>query len=163
MAEVRATTEISWGGSWALGLSLITVTTAFHAFGIVMILRGLKSSGQLARAHESQIRHPLALAVVVIALVGLLLAVLHGMEAFLWAAAYLLIGAIDSERDAILYSLDSFTTRGAKDLALDPAWRLMGALESADGMLLFGISTAFVFTVIQRIGGIIDELDRSQR
>ncbi len=163
MVEVRATTQISWVGSWALGLSLITVTTAFHAFGIVVILRGLKSSGKLARAHESQIRHPAALAIVVIAVVGLLLTVLHGIEAFLWAAAYLLIGAIDSERDAILYSLDSFTTRGAKDLALDPGWRLMGALESADGMLLFGISTAFVFAAFQRIGGIINELDRPLR
>ncbi len=27
----------------------------------------------------------------------------------------------------------------------------LGALEAADGMLLFGISTAFVFAVIQRI------------
>ena len=26
---------------------------------------------------------------------------------------------------------------------------MMGALEAADGMLLFGISTAFIFTVLQ--------------
>jgi hypothetical protein len=29
-------------------------------------------------------------------------------------------------------------------------WRMMGALESVDGMLLFGISTAFMFAVIQK-------------
>jgi hypothetical protein len=141
--------EITWGGSWCWGLLLITVTTAVHAFGVVMILRGLRSSGQLAGTHE--IRHSLAFAVTVIAIVGLLLAVLHGVEAFLWAATYLLIGAMGSQRDAILYSLDSLTTRGSSGLFLDPEWQLMGALESADGMLLFGISTAFVFTVIQYI------------
>jgi hypothetical protein len=34
-------------------------------------------------------------------------------------------------------------------VTLQPHWRMMGALEAADGMLLFGISTAFVFTVMQ--------------
>ena len=32
-------------------------------------------------------------------------------------------------------------------LNLEPEWQMMGALEAADGMLLFGISTAFVFVV----------------
>ena len=32
---------------------------------------------------------------------------------------------------------------------LQPHWQMMGALEAADGMLLFGISTAFIFTVMQ--------------
>jgi len=32
---------------------------------------------------------------------------------------------------------------------LQPHWQLMGALEAADGMLLFGMSTAFIFTVMQ--------------
>jgi hypothetical protein len=155
--------EIPWGESWGWGLMLITVTTAIHAMGVVVIFRGLQSSGRLARTHERQIRHPLALAVTVIATVGLLLAVLHGLEAFVWAVAYLLIGAIGSEREAMLYSLDSLTTRGTAVLLLDPKWRLMASLESADGMLLFGISTAFVFTVIQRIAGIIDQWDRSLR
>ena len=34
-------------------------------------------------------------------------------------------------------------------LMLHPPWQMMGALEAADGMLLFGISTAFIFTVMQ--------------
>jgi hypothetical protein len=63
----------------------------------------------------------------------------------------------------MLYSLDSFTTRGASGLLLGAEWQLMGALESADGMLLFGISTAFVFMVLQRVVGIIDRLDGSPR
>ena len=32
---------------------------------------------------------------------------------------------------------------------MPPHWRMMGALESVDGMLLFGISTAFIFAVLQ--------------
>ncbi|WP_264716693.1 hypothetical protein [Limobrevibacterium gyesilva] len=85
----------------------------------------------------------------VIGAVGLPLAVLHGIEAMIWAAAYVWLGAIDSPQDAILYSVDSMTTRGASGLTLQPNWRMMGALEAADGMLLFGISTAYIFAVMQ--------------
>ncbi len=41
------------------------------------------------------------------------------------------------------------TTRGASGLTLQQHWRVMGALEAADGMLLFGISTAYIFGVMQ--------------
>ena len=82
--------------------------------------------------------------------VGLLLAVLHGIEAAIWAAAYVWLGALASPNDAILYSLDSMTTRGASGLRLEPHWRIMGALEAANGMLLFGISTAYIFAVMDQ-------------
>jgi hypothetical protein len=34
---------------------------------------------------------------------------------------------------------------------MSPAWRLLGPLETASGMLLFGVSTAMIFAVIQRL------------
>ncbi len=40
-------------------------------------------------------------------------------------------------------------TRGASGLTLERHWQMMGALEAADGMLLFGISTAYIFAVMQ--------------
>nr|WP_294521822.1 hypothetical protein [uncultured Rhodopila sp.] len=149
--------EPVWGASWIAGLLLITLTTAFHAFGVVMIFRGIMHRVRSGKLRVQQRRHPLPHAVLLIAVVGLLLTVLHGIEAAMWTAAYMLVGAIGSERDAMLYSLDSFTTRGASDILLAPEWRLMGALEAADGMLLFGISTAFVFAIFQRIIGLIDQ------
>jgi hypothetical protein len=59
------------------------------------------------------------------------------------------LGALGSPEAAILYSVDSMATRGASGIVLPPYWQMMGALEAADGMLLFGISTAFIFTVMQ--------------
>jgi hypothetical protein len=149
--------ELAWGASWGWGLLLITVTTAAHAFGIVMIFRGLQRTSRLVGRRTRHIHHRTARVAALIGIVGLLLAILHGMEASFWAAAYLWLGAVGSQSDAMLYSLDSFTTRGESGLVLGADWRLMGALEAANGMLLFGISTAFVFTVIQRIITIIDK------
>ena len=47
------------------------------------------------------------------------------------------------------YSVDSIGIRGASELTLERHWRMMGALEALDGMLLFGINTAYIFTVMQ--------------
>ena len=80
---------------------------------------------------------------------GLLLAALHGIEAALWAAVYLWLGALGSPETAILYSLDSMATRGASGSMLQAHWQMLGALEATNGMLLFGSSTAFIFTVMQ--------------
>jgi hypothetical protein len=91
----------------------------------------------------------LAIVICTITAMGLLLAALHVIEAALWAAAYLRLGALESAETAILYSVDSMATRGASGIMLQPHWQMMGALEAADGMLLFGISTAFLFTVLQ--------------
>jgi hypothetical protein len=45
-------------------------------------------------------------------------------------------------------------------LTLQRHWRLMGALEAADGMLLFGISTAFVFAMMQVYWPMLSRRDR---
>jgi hypothetical protein len=63
-------------------------------------------------------------------------AIPHGIKAVPWAATCLWLSAIDSYREAILYSVDSFAKRGTSGLSLDAQWRLMGALEAANGMLL---------------------------
>ena len=61
----------------------------------------------------------------------------------------LVVGALNSPEEAILYSIDSISTRGASGLILEGHWRMMGALEAMDGMLLFGMSTAYAFTTMQ--------------
>ena len=85
---------------------------------------------------------------VLIVAVALSLAVLHAIESMVWALVYVWLGALPSPADAVLYSVDSMTTRGSADLAVAPQWRMMGATEAGDGMLLFGISTAFLFYVM---------------
>ena len=135
--------------NWTWGLSLIAMTIAIHATGVVMM--ALVGFGIRARLETRNLgfRHVILIMIGVVGAVGLLLAVLHGIEAMIWAEAYVWLGALGSPVDAVLYSLDSITTRGASGLMLEQRWRLMGALEAADGMLLFGISTAYMFAVLQ--------------
>ena len=134
---------------WTWGLSLIALTIAIHAIGVVMMaLVAFRIRGQL-ETRKLRLRDVILIVIGMVGVVGLLLAVLHGIEAAIWAAAYIWLGALDSPKDAILYSVDSMTTRGASGLMLQQHWRMMGALEAAAGMLLFGISTAYIFSVMQ--------------
>ena len=149
--------------NWTWGLSLIALTIAIHAAGVVMMaLVGLGVRARL-EARKLGFRHLIPLVIGIVGATGLLLAVLHGIEAAIWAAAYVWLGALDSQKDAILYSIDSMTTRGASGLTLEQHWRMMGALEAAGGMLLFGISTAYIFAVIQVYWPMLSELFTTRR
>jgi len=135
--------------NWTWGLSLIALTIAIHATGVVvMALVGSRIRVRLENRRLG-LRYVIPILIGLVAAAGLLLAVLHGIEAAIWAAAYLWLGAIDSPLDAILYSVDAMSTRGASGLTLQGHWRMMGALEAFDGMLLFGISAAYIFSLMQ--------------
>ena len=149
--------------NWAWGLSLIALTIAIHAMGVVMMaIAGLEIRVRL-ETRNLGFRQVILIVTGGVGAVGLLLAVLHGIEATIWAAAYLWLGALDSLEHAILYSLDSMTTRGASGLMLEPHWQMMGALEAADGMLLFGISTAYIFAVMQVYWPVLSDLLMTRR
>jgi hypothetical protein len=75
----------------------------------------------------------------------------HMLQVTLWALLYHFDwGEFKTFGSALYFSLASFTTVGASELALSPGHRMVGALESAAGMLMFGWSTALLVRVVQR-------------
>ena len=135
--------------SWRWGLSLIALTLAFHAAAVVtMGIVAVKIRLRL-ETRSFVLWHLIPIMTCIVGVMGLLLAVVLLIECGIWAVAYLWLGALDSPTDALLFSIDSMSTRGASGLTLQRHWQLMGALESVNGMLLFGLSTAWLFTVAQ--------------
>jgi hypothetical protein len=135
-----------WSNNWAWSLPLIVLTVVAHAFGLALIREQVvvPLTERLGRHRTSFV-----LAAIVAPTV-LLLAVLHGIEAGAWAAAYVALGARPDFASAMLYSLSAMTTYGHAEIFLAQHWRLMGALEALNGMMLFGLTTAFLFAVLQR-------------
>jgi hypothetical protein len=74
----------------------------------------------------------------------------HLVEIALWAFALEMCGAVADISAAIYSSAGSYTTSGS-DIVLAPRWKLLGPLEAVAGMLMFGVSTAFIFAVVQRL------------
>jgi cobalamin biosynthesis protein CobD/CbiB len=140
-----------WDSSWLWSLALVAITIAIHAAGVVLIGNAIEwiKSNLFRRGLTYLDKAPGTIALMVA--VALSLGVFHAIESLLWAIVYVWLGALPSPADAALYSVDSMTTRGASGLQLDRQWRMMGATEAGDGMLLFGISTAFLFYVMQRL------------
>ena len=135
--------------SWRWGLSLIALTLAFHAAFVVMMGIAVVKLRLRLETRGFVLWHLIPIMICMVAVIGLLLAVVLIIECGIWAAAYLWLGALDSPLDALLFSIDSMSTRGASGLTLQRHWQLIGALESVNGMLLFGVSTAWLFTVAQ--------------
>jgi len=141
--------------SWRWGLSLIALTLVIHAMAVVMMgIMALKIRFRL-EARGCDLWNLILIMICIVAVIGLLLTVTLVIECGIWAVAYLWLGALDSPLDALLFSIDAMSTRGASGLTLQPHWQLMGALEAVNGMLLFGISTAWLFTVGQAFWSMI--------
>ena len=141
--------EMLGNPSWRWGLSLIVLTMTIHSAAVlIMAFAGARIRVQL----ETRSLHQwnlIAILICATGLIGLLLAVLHLLECGIWAAVYLWVGALDSPTDALIYSVDSMATLGATGLTLQRPWQLMGGLEAVNGMILFGVSTAYVVAVMQ--------------
>jgi voltage-gated potassium channel Kch len=72
-------------------------------------------------------------------------------EAVLWAYTYLWVGAIEQLETALYFSMVTFTTLGYGDITLSSEWRLLTSFEAANGIIMFGWTTALVAAVIQRL------------
>jgi len=137
----------AWSGNWAWGLPLIVLTVVMHVCGLGLINE--RVSHALRGAVER--RGFLPRFAVVMSVTALLATTLHGIEGGIWCAAYRFLGALPDNRSAMLYSLSAMTSYGHADLFLQAHWQLMGALEALNGMLLFGLTTAFLFHMIQGV------------
>jgi hypothetical protein len=81
----------------------------------------------------------------------LLMFVTSVLEVLAWAAAYLALNAIEGFEQAVYFSMVTFTTLGYGDVLLDEHWRLLASFEAANGILMFGWSTAIVMAAVHRI------------
>jgi len=143
--------SITWT-DWAWGLPLIVLTVVIHVLGLGLIgRRAIRASRGVGRH-----RYPVAWFVIVVGTATLLATCLHGIEAICWAKAFQFVGALPNFKSANLYSLNAITSYGHTTLTLEPKWQLMGALEALNGWLLFGLTTAFLFTIIEKVWRDID-------
>ena len=136
-----------WSGNWAWSLPLIVLNVVIHVIGLILI----NESVVRVLSGATERRRFMSKFAVVMGLAALLATVLHGVEAATWATAYWLLGALPNTRSAMLYSLSAMTSYGHANLFLEEQWQLMGALEALNGVLLFGLTTAFLFALIQKV------------
>ena len=76
------------------------------------------------------------------------LILLHLLETNIWAAFYFWRGLFPDFETSLYFSLGSYTTIGYGDVVLPQRWRMLGGIEGLCGVLLCGLSAAFVFALV---------------
>lgn len=133
-------------GNLVLAGLMVALTVVIHFAGLLVLMWLLRARGHRFRAHESAIGQGAAIVFVVLGLVAI-----HTVEIWLYAVVYWTLAALPDFESALYFSTTSFTTIGYGDVVLEKQWRVFGAIEGANGLLLFGWSTAFLFAVTARM------------
>ena len=129
------------------GTLLVAATVLIHTVGLLLLAKATPLA-RLLGLHSHDLGRSLVMTGSVL---GLFL--LHTLEVWLWAAAYLWLGAVGSFVDALDLSTAMFSTLGYDGSeGLSPSWRLLSALEGINGFLLIGWSTAYLIGAATRHG-----------
>jgi voltage-gated potassium channel Kch len=132
-----------------MGCCLVILTTFVHATAMVAVLRGLRIA-QAARWVCDPVWWSLKRAATVVTPV-LIMFLASMVEAGLWAATYLFLGAIADLEEALYFSTVTYTTLGFGDVVMEGRWRLLSSFEAANDIITFGWTTALIVAVVQRV------------
>lgn len=135
-----------------IAAAMALVTILLHLAGLAALLLVIRRHRPQRRAWRHDVR------AILIAAVGLF--TLHGAEIWGYAALYAAVGATADFETALYFSTSTYTTIGYGDVLLARGWRLVGAIEGANGIILLGWSTAFFVAMVGRIGFVERELGR---
>lgn len=134
-----------WEYDWAFGVPMMLLLTTFHVTCLVLLTYSLNKLENGRKKPKT-----LAFFLFISIYIAIVIIFLHGFEAAGWAMLYANLGALPDYRSAILYSLNAFTAYGHESMLLAPEWRLLGAIEAMNGLIIFGLTTAFVFAALTR-------------
>ena len=134
------------GLSILLGSSVFALGVVVQLIAIVALLRFLERRDRLALLTGSLWTSAGALS-------GAMLIVFAGhlVQVGLWAGLFQWLGEFDTFETAFYHSAVNFSSLGYGDMVMSPRWRLLGAIEAASGILMFGLSTGVGFAVVNAL------------
>lgn len=143
MVGLRCLNDMFW--QLVIAFSIVAVCLVLHIVAIIVMgdwLFDQRERGQTLRA-----------AGYIVLLIATFCAIifLHMIETAIWAAFYYGHGLFPDFETAFYFSITSYTTIGFGDVVLPRAWRMLGGIEGISGVLLCGLSTAFVFAIVNAL------------
>ena len=129
-----------------LGCGMIVLCLSLQVLVVSYLLRGLHV---LEKKHL--LRYSTLSIWMLLITVSLVLLIGNLCQAALWAWMFLALGEFKNFFTALYYSLVNFTTLGYGDIVMSPERRILGALEAANGILMLGLTTSALYSVVSRI------------
>lgn len=125
---------------------MVALTVAIHLTGLWALLAVMGAHHRATPSRRELVRQAGS---ILIAAFGLFL--LHSLEIWAYAGLFAVVGATPDFESALYFSTATYTTVGYGDLTLPKDWRILGAIEGANGIILLGWSTAFFVSIIARL------------
>ena len=122
---------------------MMVATTVIHAGGMLL---AMQMSGAPKSPPSKRLRRLSLVSGVVI-----LMFLVSVLEVLVWALTYLALNAIEGLEKALYFSMVTFTTLGYGDVVLEERWRLLASFEAANGIIMFGWTTAIVMAVVHYV------------
>lgn len=127
-------------------LSIVALCVVIHTVGLVLFAQFLIDRFPKIERVASMRRQVVALILVFAVVLSL-----HLVEASLWATFYYVRGLFTNFETSLYFSLVTYGTIGFGDVVLPQRWRLLSGIEGISGVLLCGLSGAFIFAVINAL------------
>ncbi len=129
-----------------LGFFVVSLTMAAAAGFIVVAIRVLR----LSRPWLSLPPHDYK-TIIVLTAVSIWLLVANVVGVWMWALAFVWLDLCATLEAAVYFSFATLTTLGYGDVTLPKQWRILSGICAANGLLLFGLSAAFLFELFRRL------------
>ncbi len=135
-------------GQIFLGSMVIPITILVQIWFIKIAIKRLKViSTKKSASASSDGTLPV---VFVLSLATLWLLAALSIAIWIWAGFFQLLGCFENLEESLYFSMVSFTTLGFGDLTLPQEWRILSGMIAANGLVLFGLNTAFLIEVLHR-------------
>ena len=133
--------------SLMLGSVTVFITMSIQVVFVVMMIRYLIK----IMASDDWKKHSFYFDISVISTVLLMLFAGHLLQIAIWAMLFLKLGEFNTFTTAFYHSAVNFSSLGYGDIVMSERWRLLGALEAGNGVLMFGLSTGTLLSVMNRL------------
>lgn len=133
----------------SLSVLMTVIVVIIHLAGLLLLLRFLRRNAHHAVHGGGGLLLIRQGALMLAVVLGIFL--LHTIEIWCYAVAYMAVGAFNDFPTALYFSATAFSTLGFGDVVLGSDWRLFGAVEGVTGLILIGWSSAFLLSVTSRL------------
>jgi voltage-gated potassium channel len=129
-----------------IAFAIVAICVVIHVGGI-----GLFAQYLLGRFPQLEGLTTIRRQTVLLILVFAVVISLHLIETAIWATFYYWHNLFETYETALYFSLGTYSTIGYGDVVLPGRWRLLGGIEGISGVLLCGLSAAFIFAVVNAL------------
>ena len=126
-----------------IAFAIVAICVVIHTMGMLTFAEWMLRRRSLIYGARHLTNNALVLILVFTVVISL-----HLAETALWATFYWSQSLFENFETSLYFSLTSYTTIGFGDVLLPKRWRLLGAVEGISGVLLCGVSTAFIFAIV---------------